>query len=157
MAIVWLLAAHIHREGSPEDAYNVFEQLHRAGRLLPTRGDAERVISAREPRFEDITAQEIAPLVAQAHRNPGTIHEAVLGGRIPVRVLFENGEVGLLAVAISTRIRPGALPLPVEWLGIVVGAFFPRTPLQELDGIADLAGAMLRPDEIGFCALVETA
>src|SRR5947209_13597547 len=93
MAIVWLLATHIHREGSPEDAYNIFEQLHRAGRLLPTRADAERVIAAREPRFGDVTSHEIPRLLTKVYKTSGDIHEDVLGGRISVRVLFENGEV----------------------------------------------------------------
>jgi len=154
-AVVWLLASHIHREGSPDDAYHYFERLYHAGQILPTRTDAERIIASREPRFDDIAAQEIPQFLESVYANPGQVHEAVLGGRIPVRALYENGEAGLLAVALSTRIRPGALPLPPEWLGILVGAFFPMTPRHELDGVADLAGTALRPDEIGFCALVD--
>jgi len=154
-AVVWLLASHIHREDSPDDEYHYFERLHRAGQLLPTRTDAERIIASRAPRFDDIAAQEIPHFLESVYANPGQVCEGVLRGRIPVLALYENGEAGLLAVAVSTRIRPGALPLPPEWLGILVAAFFPMTPLHELDGVADLAGTALRPDEIGFCALID--
>jgi len=154
-SVVWLLASHIHREGSPDDAYHYFGRLYRVVQLLPTHMDAERVIASREPRFDDIASAEIPQFLESVYGDAGQVHEAVLGGRIPVRALYENGEAGLLAVAVSTRIRPGALPLPPEWLGILVAAFFPMTPVHELDGVADLAGTALVPDEIGFCALVD--
>jgi hypothetical protein len=62
--------------------------------------------------------------------------------------------LGLLIVAVSTKLRPGDLPLPSDWLGAVLGGFLPETPAAELDSVAEIAGEPLYATELGFCALV---
>jgi hypothetical protein len=78
----------------------------------------------------------------------------MLGERIAVRVAYEEGDAGLLTVAISTNVRPGSLPLPHAWLGVILAGFFPHTLMEDVAGVVEIAGQPLRDDELGFCALL---
>jgi len=147
---VWLLAVELHREGSRHDAYPYFERLHQAKRLLPTRGDVERMVRGRSPTFKQIVLEDLPRLRWTALAEPNTVHETILGGRIPVRAIFENGDAGLLFLAITPRLLPGSVRLPVTWLVDILAAFFPDTPPEEIGYIPDLAGRPLREGE--FCA-----
>src|SRR5581483_3614151 len=90
----------------------------------------------------------------RAIAHPGQIEEDVIGGRVCVRVAFENGASGILYVAITHRLLPGALPLPSEWHIQVLAAFFPDLPLEEIDYIDEIAGYELGPDEVSYCGLL---
>jgi len=154
-AIVWLLAARWHEQGSADDAYPYFERLLNDGRILPTREDVERVVNSRRLTFERALRTE-PPRLRQAARDDAcAIQEGVIGGRIRVRVGFEQGDPSLLYVAITQRLLPGDLPLPAEWLIQVLAAFFPGVPLEDVDYVEEIVEQDLRPDEVGFCALVD--
>ncbi len=147
---VWLLAVELHREGSRHDAYPYFERLHQANRLLPTRGDVERMVRGRSPTFKRVLLQELPWLRRTALGEPNTMHEMILGGRIPVRAIFENGDAGLLFFGITPQLLPGSVRLPVTWLVDILAAFFPDTPPEEIGYVPDLAGRPLREGE--FCS-----
>jgi len=151
--IVWLLAARWREEGSPADAYPYFEALLDAGRLLPTREDVERVIIRRRLTFERALIEQVPGIRHVALQHPGEIHEAIVEGRIRVRVAYENGDTGILTVAVGNRLIPGEMSVPAEWLVQLLAAFFPGVPLQDVEYIDGFGGAALREDEDCFCAL----
>lgn len=154
--IVWLLAAHWHEEGSRDDAYPYFESLLDAGLLLPTRQDVERVVDSRRLSFERALIEQVSDLRHEAMSEPGVIREVVIGGRIRIRVVYENGDNGLLFVAIGNRLIPGEMVVPPEWSIQVLAAFFPGLPLAEVEYTDEFAGVPGRPDEDCYCGLVGT-
>jgi len=153
--IVWLLAARWHEQGRADDAYPYFEHLLRTGQLLPTRTDAARVVDQRRPTFAHALYLDVPRMRRWALDHPGNIQEGVIGGRVRVRVAFENGTDGLLYVAITRRLLPGTLPLPLAWDIQVLAAFFPGLPLEDIDYIDHIAGHALANDEVGYCGLVQ--
>lgn len=152
--IVWLLAARWHEEGSPADAYPYFEALLDADRLLPTREDVERVVIRRRLTFVRALMEQVPSIRDVALQRPSEIHEAIVGGRIRVRVTYENGDTGILTVAIGNRLIPGEMSVPAEWLVQVLAAFFPGVPLQDVEYLDEIGGEALREDEDCFCALM---
>ncbi len=152
--IVWLLAAHWHEAGSADDSYPYFERLLHSGRLLPTRPDVERVVDQRLPTFARALLQDVPRIRRLALDHPGALQEAVIGGRVRVRVAFENGTSGLLYVAVTRRLLPGRLPLPVEWDVQLLAAFFLGTNLEEIDYANEIAGHHTRAGEVCYCGLV---
>jgi hypothetical protein len=106
--IVWLCAVRRRQEGSDEDAFAWFVELHTAGRLLPTdddrlRDDAEEVIRSfrrlRDALFE---------LVEESRAGPATELATDLDGWLPTRVLVQQGEgVQEIWCAISVRAVDG--------------------------------------------------
>jgi hypothetical protein len=152
--IVWLLAAHWHEQGSIDDSYPYFEQLLRAGRLLPDRSDIENVLAQRLPTFAQALLQDVPRLRRLAFTHVGHIQEGVIGGRVRIRVVFENGTGGLLSVAIARRLLPGSLPLPIQWDVQLLAAFFPGAALEDIEYIDEIAGNALRSDEVCYCGLV---
>ena len=152
--IVWLLAARWHEQGSVDDSYPYFERLLRNGQLLPTRADVQRVVDQRRPTFARALFDEVPRIRQRAVEHPGRIQEGVIGGRVRVRVAFENGVSGILYVAITRRLFPGALPLPAEWDIQLLAAFFPGVPLEDIEYIDEIAGHNLRPDEVAYCGLM---
>jgi hypothetical protein len=152
--IVWLLAAHRHEQGSVDDAYPYFEQLLRTRRLLPTREDVERVVDQRRPTFARALFDDVPPILQAALTHPGQIQEEVVGGRVRVRVAFENGASGILYVAITRRLLPGTVPLPPEWDIQLLAAFFPGIQLDDIEYSDAIAGHNLRPDEGAYCGLM---
>jgi hypothetical protein len=61
---------------------------------------------------------------------------------------------GLLHVAITRRLLPGTLPLPGEWDIQLLAAFFPGTPIEDIEYVDENAGHDLRSDEVGYCVLI---
>ncbi len=152
--IVWLLAARWHEQGSSEDSYPYFERLLDTGRLLPTREDVIRVVESRQRTFERALIEQVPAIRSEALEQPGEVHDAVIGGRVHVRAVYENGETGILSVAIANRLLPGLMQVPPEWLVQVLAAFFPDVPLAEIEYTDELVGKAVRPDEDCFCGLV---
>lgn len=152
--IVWLLGARWHEEGSPVDAYPYFEALLLAGRLLPTREDVERVVTRRRLTFERALMEQVPAIRDVALQHPSEIHEAIVGGRIRVRVAYENGDTGILTVAVGNRLIPGEMSVPAEWVVQLLAAFLPGVPLHDVEYIDEFGGAALREDEDCFCALI---
>lgn len=151
-AVVWLLAAALHRaDDAREDAYAHFERLHRAGRLLPDRQDMARQLRRRAVSFATSLVTEVPSTRARAIDEPGQVHEATIGGRVVVRLFCEPGDPPFLCVALSQRLRPGALALPPEWLIQLIAAFFPSARFEELEATSELAPDVpLAPDEVCF-------
>jgi hypothetical protein len=153
--IVWLLAAHFHRSRKAEDAYPYFRQLDANRALLPTREDYEAWTRSQVPTLARSLLTDVPRLLREAEASPGTIVQALLGGRIPVRLVQEAGERPMLTVAISLRLLPGQMALPRDWYMIVAAAFFPGLPPEELNSAFDLGGhALVAGIEIAFCNFV---
>lgn len=155
--VAWLLAARFHRSGKPDDAYPYFIALDSADRLLPTREDVRLLSEYHEKQSKDLARvllEDVPKMRQKLRANPGQIYKGVLGGRIPVRAVFEDGDPPLLTVAIAQQLHPGDLELPAEWLMAVAAAFLPETDPQALSYAWDLAGRPLREGEIAFCDFV---
>lgn len=153
--IVWLLAARWHEQGSRQDAYNHFKRLQEAGRLVPTRTDVERIVAMRRPTFERALMEDVPGMRQEAIEHPSEVHGHEVGGRVRVRVVYENGESGILSVAISNRLIPGEMPLPPEWHVQLLAAFFPGIPLADVEYTDEIARQAPRSDEDTFCALID--
>lgn len=149
--IVWLLAARFHRSGQREDAYPYFRELDAAGRLVPTREDFEAWVESQIPTLARSLQTDVPRLLREAQANVGTIIDAIIGGRISVRLVQEGGDRPMLTVAISMRLRPGQMGLPRDWYMIVAAAFFPGLEVDELYTAFDLGGRPVPPDVIAFC------
>jgi hypothetical protein len=83
------------------------------------------------------------------------IQEGTIGGRIRIRVNYDESDPPMLTVAIGQRLIPGEMPVPPDWLISVAAAFLPDTPSAQLAIAFDLGGAELRPDEVAFCDFAE--
>lgn len=152
--IVWLLAVRWHEQGSLDDSYRYFESPVDAGRLLPTREDVARVVEGRRLTFERALIEQVPAIRAAALERTGEVYEAILGRRLCVRVVYENGDSGILSVAVTNRLIPGEMYVLPEWLVQVLAAFFPGVPLADFEYSGELAGGASRPDEDCFCVLV---
>lgn len=108
------------------------------------------MVRGRLPTFKQVLLEDLPRLGRTALAEPNLVHEAILGGRIQVRAIIENGGAGLLFLGITPRLLPGLLQLPVTWLVDIVAAFFPDTPPEEMGYVSDLAGHPLREGE--FCS-----
>jgi hypothetical protein len=149
--VIWLLAVGYHREGDPGDAYEHFGQLKAAGRLLPARDDMLAYVRSQAPTLARSLVHDVPGLLAAARERPGAIRTGTIGGRIRVRVVYEDSDPPMLTVAIGQRLWPGEMPVPGDWLIRVAAAFLPDTPAERLSVAFDLAGHELHPDEVAFC------
>jgi hypothetical protein len=76
-----------HREqGSGEDAYEVFEELHRAGWLLPDDDDRLRDVLERNAHIIDAAADSIPAALAEALDQPDRDVAVSLSGLIEARI-----------------------------------------------------------------------
>lgn len=153
--VIWLLAVGYHREGHVDDAYAYFERLKAAGRLLPDRDDMLAYVRSQAPTLARSLLNDVPGLVATARARPGVIHSGTIGGRIRVRVVYEDAGPPMFTVAISQRLFPGEIRVPADWLVRVAAAFLPDTPPARLSVAFDLAGQELQPDEVAFCDFAE--
>jgi hypothetical protein len=96
--------------------------------------------------------EEIPLLRRRAMEVPGRVVEEVLGNRIAVRLVYENGETGMLWVAISSKLFPEGPTVPEGWYESLLAAFFLHS--ENLDMAFDLAGQSLCADEAAFCCLI---
>ena len=156
LGTVWLLAAALHRDDSPEDAYAHFARLRTGGTLLPTREDIQRQVDRRASSWATSVVTEVPVLRDQARSEPGIVHEVVLGGRVRLRVLYEAGSPSILSVAIGQRLIPGSVGVPPEWQTQLLAALFPAASFEDIGWIPELGtGHPLSDDEIGYCAFDE--
>jgi hypothetical protein len=105
-------------------------------------------------RTERRLVDQVPAIRTGALERPGQVSEATIGGRIRVRVVYENGESGILSVAVANRLIQGEMQVPPKWLVQVLAAFFPGVPLAEVEYTDEFSGEAPRPDEDCFCALV---
>ena len=102
--VVWLCAARRREEGSQEDAFNWFAQLHATGRLLPTADDVLRDRAEAVTRLQRGLRGAIIDLFEAAVADPGTEHRLDLGGLIPARVVvIQSGGLQEIWCALSIR------------------------------------------------------
>lgn len=153
--VIWLLAVGYHREGDPNDAYAYFERLKAAGRLLPDRDDMLAYVRSQAPTLARSLLNDVPGLVTAAQDRPEVIHSGMIGGRIRLRVVYEDSDPPMLTVAISQRLFPGEMQVPADWLVRVAAAFLPDTPSDRLAVAFDLAGQELQSDEVAFCDFAE--
>lgn len=75
--VCWLLAYNdFHRNGDPDDAYEVFIALYNAGELMPTEQDYDRLFATEEEEWYDRLLISGERLLQRARANPG--HEEVM-------------------------------------------------------------------------------
>jgi hypothetical protein len=153
--VVWLMAGRFHTSGDPKDAYPTFLSLDADDRLLPDRPDFEALLFVRSRDAVEGMFNDAPRLVEEARAQPGRIIPATLGGRIDVRVAVEGDDPAMLVLTVSSRVRPGELPIPGDWVTRVVAAFFPEQEFADLSFVDDIVGDPLREDETGWCYFVE--
>ena len=72
-----------------------------------------------------------------------------------MRATCDSGEPALSTVGISTKLEPGELAVPADWLVQILAAMFPDSILESISSTDELAGARLGRDEIAFCDFVQ--
>lgn len=84
--VFWLCAAETREEGSNDDAYEHFERLHVAGKLLPEKRDLVRLRGEEIARTVASAQKEAPRLVADARNRPGRDTPFALSGGVGGRV-----------------------------------------------------------------------
>ena len=112
-------------------------------------------VRSQAPTLARSLPNDVPDLVAAARERPGQIHAGMIGGRIRVRVVYEDSHPPMLTVAIGQRLLPGEMPVPGDWLVRVAAAFLPDTPADRLSVAFEFAGRVLQPDEVAFCDFAE--
>lgn len=106
--IVWLCAARRREEGSDDDAFAWFADLHTRGALLPSRDDRLRDLAEVTIRLYRGLTAELLHLADDALSQQGTELTAELGGYIPCRLLVRGGGgVNEIWCALSRRAKDG--------------------------------------------------
>jgi hypothetical protein len=106
--IVWLCAVNRREEGSEDDAYAWFADLHARGQLVPSEDDRLRDRAEAVIRLHRGLTAGLLQLVEDAFAHRGTEMAVDLGGYVPCRVLVQGGE-GLdeMWCALSSRASDG--------------------------------------------------
>lgn len=156
-ATIWLIACGWHEKGSKNDAYAYFERLKKQQVLMPTKDDLAALVRAQDRALAESFMTEVPEVRERALASRDQIQTTRLGGRIAVRVVATSGNPTSLYVAISQRLFPGDFPLPKDWDVIVLGAFFPDTPKENLLSLLDddFKGTPLNPEELAFSDMIE--
>lgn len=91
--IVWLCAVRRREDGSDNDAFEWFQELHSDGRLLPSEEDRLRDQAEDVIRLFHRLREDLLAAVERALSENGVEHEAELDGWLPCRilVLHESG------------------------------------------------------------------
>jgi hypothetical protein len=106
--IVWLCAVHRREEGSDDDAYAWFADLHTAGQLLPCDDDRLRDRAEAAIRLQRRLTSELLQIADQALLRTGTELTADLGRYLPWRVLaLRSGGLEEIWCALSVRAADG--------------------------------------------------
>ncbi len=134
--VVWMLAAALRRADS-DDAYDYFEALHNAGRLLPDRRDAARDLAEVDTRLLRAVTQAAPDLIEQAAGAPGEEVATLLAETISVAVLMDSSQdVIELWVAVSHK-RPDESFLDDEIVFAVFAIFQAAVGAEEWEQQAD--------------------
>ena len=126
--VCWLLGYNdYHRNGEPDDAFEVFNKQFSAGVLLPTADDYDALFADADDRFRDLLLDTGRQFLEQARANPG--HEEFVtfgdGGHqvMCVDILVEHGgrsEEGWVGITL-----PENEALPDEEVYAVVAELIP--------------------------------
>lgn len=134
--IVWLLAAHIHRDDSQEDSYAAAIEHERAGRLYPTADDYAASARARvqEEEVEQIRAEAAALMEIRdlALHAPGTTHRYASLGDLYVEMRAEvEPELALLTVRVRIFRRSNRPIFETEMSIFLEAVFADALPLDD--------------------------
>ena len=111
--VVWLCAVRRREDGSDDDAFEWFAQLHAAERLLPSDDDHLRDRAEEVLRLQRRLTSELFELTDRALAHSGTECVAHLDGWLPSRVLvIDGGGVEEIWCAISVRASDGTFIRP---------------------------------------------
>jgi hypothetical protein len=106
--VVWFCAVRRREEGSDDDAFAWFAELHRAGRLLPTDQDRLRDRAEEAVRSFRRLRRALFELIDVARHKPAIEQGTELDGWLPGRALVYRGEdVEEVWCAISVRAADG--------------------------------------------------
>lgn len=106
--VVWLCAVRRREEGSDDDAFEWFAELHRGGRLLPTDDDRLRDQAEEALRSFRRLRAALFELVDVERNDQGNEHGMDLDGWLPARALVYRGKgVEEIWCAVSVRAVDG--------------------------------------------------
>ena len=131
--VVWLCAVRRRVEGSDDDAFRWFADLHKSGRLLPTDDDRLRDKAEEARLLFGYLKGDLIELVDGAGADPGVERETDLGGWLPSRVIaFEEGGVGEIWCGVCVRSADGNFfgPRPGTFSSLLWRAIWPRSSLR---------------------------
>jgi hypothetical protein len=112
-AIVWLCAARLRQEGSDDDAFAWFAELHATDRLLPTNDDRIRDRLEAGHRLELGLTRALLAILDDARTRPREDVEASLGGWLPARMLVaESGGVEEIWCGLGLQAADGSWVRP---------------------------------------------
>lgn len=94
-------------KAAPEHSYPCFKRPLDAGRLLPRREDVTRVVESRRLTSERALIEQVPTVRTAALEQPGEEREVNIGGRVRVRVGYENGDIEIPSPAPANRLLPG--------------------------------------------------
>ena len=111
--IVWLCAARRREEGSDDDAFEWFAELHAAGMLLPSADDRLRDRAEEAIRLHRRLTAELFALIDRALPSTGIECAADLDEWLPCRVLvLEDDGVEEIWCGLSVRATDGVFIRP---------------------------------------------
>lgn len=90
--IVWLCAAHQREQGSDDDAFTYFAELHASGQLLPVDDDFLRDRAEAAIRLQQGLTADLLALLDHALAMPDAEHHRDLGDWLPCRILVRNAD-----------------------------------------------------------------
>lgn len=106
--VVWLCAVRRREDGSDDDAFAWFAELHQDGRLLPTDQDRLRDHAEEAVRSFGRLRAALFELIEVARDEPAIEHDTELDGWLPSRALVYRGDdVEEIWCAISVRAADG--------------------------------------------------
>lgn len=105
--VVWLCAARRREDGSANDAFAWFADLHAKGQLLPTADDHLRDRAEAAIRLQRGLTAEMLSLFNRAHAEKGVERHAALSDWLPCRMLVIGDEVEEIWCALSVRATDG--------------------------------------------------
>ncbi|HVA07260.1 MAG TPA: hypothetical protein VNG12_11025 [Acidimicrobiales bacterium] len=112
-AVVWLCAIRRREDGSDDDAFARFAQLHASRRLLPTDDDHLRDLAEEALRLDHRPTSDLFGLVDRGLAKSGTECASVLDSWFPARVLvIQYGGVEEIWCGICVRATDGAFIRP---------------------------------------------
>lgn len=103
--VVWLCAVRRREEGSDDDAFEWFAELHTAGRLLPSDDDRLRDRAEEVIRLHRRLTSELFELIDHALKNKGTECAANLDEWLPGRALVLGGDDDIEEIWCGLSIR----------------------------------------------------
>jgi hypothetical protein len=149
---LWLLAVERRNEDSEDDAYEYFTELHRKGRLLPTRDDELRLRAEEAAKFLQAIREDVVALCTEATFNlefDMPFEQArILANRIPARIRAIPGDVHEIWLAISVRDIAG-VHYPPQWRDLIFAVVEQELQPDEWEWATEFAGVALTWHEIG--------